>query len=48
MSNRTIYVVVAVVVVLAIVGYTSGWFGSPAPEATAPAAPSAPAPATTQ
>ena len=53
MSRNTIYTIVAVVVVLAVVGYALGWFGGaappPSPAATAPAPPvtTAPAPATT-
>jgi hypothetical protein len=38
MDRRTIYIVLAVVVVLAVVGYSLGWFGGSAPEPTAPAA----------
>jgi hypothetical protein len=46
MDKRTIYIIVAVVVVLAILGYGLGWFGgSPPPAATAPA-PATPAPVT--
>ena len=51
MDKRTIYIVVAVVIVLALLGYSMGWFRSapppPAPPAVAPAAPApttAPAP----
>jgi hypothetical protein len=52
MNSRKIYIVVAVVAILAILGYTSGWFGgaTPPPAVTAPAptpaAPAEPAPAT--
>ena len=36
--NRTIYIIVAVVIVLAIVGYAGGWFGGGTPvPATTPA-----------
>lgn len=42
MDKRTIYIIVAVVVVLAILGYSFGWFGGSAP----PPAATAPAPAT--
>ena len=50
MGNRTIYIIIAVVIVLAILGYAGGWFGSgtPVPATTTPApATTAPAPATT-
>lgn len=45
MSTRNIGIVVAVVVVIAIIGYALGWFGgAPAPTATPDAAaPAAPA-----
>jgi hypothetical protein len=51
MDKRTIYIIVAVVVALAILGYGLGWFGgsAPPPAATAPAPatpPAATAPAT--
>ena len=50
MNSRMVYIVVAVVVILAVLGYTSGWFGgaTPPPAVTAPtpAAPAEPAPAT--
>jgi hypothetical protein len=50
MDKRTIYIIVAVVIVLAILGYGLGWFGGsePPPTATPPAAttPATPAPAT--
>ncbi len=38
MDKRTIYIIVAVVVVLAILGYALGWFGgsAPPPAATVP------------
>ena len=49
MDKRVIYIIVAVVVALAILGYGLGWFGgtTPPPAATAPTtpAPAAPAPA---
>jgi hypothetical protein len=41
MDKRTVYIIVAVVVVLAVLGYALGWFGRAAP----PAATTAPAPA---
>jgi len=52
-KKNTIIGVVAVVIVLAIIGWASGWFGSQAPQETmAPATtteqPAAPAPATEQ
>ena len=47
MGNRTIYLIVAVVVVLAIAWF-GGWLGGSAPEAPPPAAPAAPATGTTQ
>jgi hypothetical protein len=46
-NSRMIYIVVAVVVILAVLGYTSGWFGgaTPPPAVTAPTpAPATPAP----
>ena len=51
MDKRTIYIIVAVVVALAILGYGLEWFGgaAPPPAATAPAPatpPAATAPAT--
>ncbi len=43
-SNRnTIIAVIAVIIVLALIGWSAGWFGGPAPEQ-----PMAPAPATEQ
>ena len=50
-NKNTIIAVIAVVIVLAIIGWAAGWFGGQAPEqATAPAPsteqPAAPAPAT--
>jgi hypothetical protein len=54
MNRRNIYIVVAVVVVLAVLGYALGWFGgskppaavtAPAPPAAAPTPTPAPAPA---
>ena len=52
MDKRTIYIIAAVAVVLAILGYALGWFGgsAPAPTATTPAPatpPAATAPAPT-
>lgn len=47
MGNRTIYLIVAVVVVLAIAWF-GGWLGGAAPDAPPPAAPAAPATGTTQ
>lgn len=49
MDKRTIYIVVAVVIVLALLGYSMGWFRSAPPPPAPPAvAPAAPAPAPTQ
>ena len=47
MDKRTIYIIVAVVIVLAILGYALGWFGgsAPPPATTAPTAPTPAAPA---
>lgn len=51
-KKNTIIGVVAVVIVLAIIGWASGWFSSQAPQATAPATtteqPAAPATTTEQ
>ena len=48
MDKRNIYIIVAIVVVLAVVGYSLGWFGGSAPEPAATAPTPAPeAPATT-
>jgi hypothetical protein len=53
MDRRNIYIIVAVVVVLAVLGYALGWFGgsrtptavtAPTPPAAAPAPSPAPAP----
>jgi hypothetical protein len=54
MEKRNIYIIVAVVFVLVILGYALGWFGGSAPPPTAttpapatpPAATTPPAPAT--
>ena len=49
MGNRTIYIIIAVVIILVIFGYTGGWFGggTPVPATMTPApATTAPAPAT--
>ena len=46
MDRRTIYIIVAVVVVLAILGYSLGWFGGSAPPPAATA--QTPAPAATE
>jgi hypothetical protein len=50
-NTNTIIAVIAVIIVLAIIGWAAGWFGGATPEqATAPAPateqPAAPAPAT--
>ena len=47
MSSRNILIIVAVVVVLAILGYRLHWFGGGAPEPAAPTATPPAAPATT-
>jgi hypothetical protein len=47
MDRRNIYIVVAVIVVLAVLGYALGWFGGDAPETATPAPTTTPAPATT-
>jgi hypothetical protein len=48
MDKRTIYIIAAVVIVLAILGYALGWFGGSAPPPAAPLpAPATPPAATT-
>ncbi len=39
MGNRTIYIIIAVVIILVIFGYTGGWFdgSTPVPATTTPA-----------